>query len=76
MSTYEGDRMKVRVLFPTAFQHLDPIPVGGDLVTVDDVEANAAIANGYAEAVAAKVERATSAPGEKRPAGRPRKAKP
>ncbi len=49
---------------------------GGDIVDVEDVLARTLIAEGSLEAVEnpARVERATAAPGEKRPVGRPRKS--
>jgi hypothetical protein len=65
--------MKVRVLYASAFVHLDKPPAGGDIVTVEDSFGKAAIAAGYAEEP--KVERATAAPGEKRQVTRPRKKK-
>ena len=55
--------MKIRVLYPTAFLDLDPVPEGSDIVDVPEARANGAILNGYAEQI--KVERATKAPGEK-----------
>ena len=66
--------MKVRVLYPSAFQTMEDPPAGGDVITVSDDDAKAFIAAGYAEEVAPKVERATKAPGEKRAVARPKKA--
>lgn len=64
--------MKVRVLYPQAFRHLEPPPLGGDIVDLPDGQAF--LDAGYAEPVTpgAKVERATKAPGEKRDVIRPK----
>ena len=58
--------MKIRVLYPTVFQHMDPAPEAGDVVTVSDDEAAERFAAGSAEPVKPKVERATKAPGERK----------
>lgn len=65
--------MKVRVLYASAFQHLDPDYDGADTWNLSTDQAQNAIAAGYAEAMTAKVERATKVPGEKRSVDRPTK---
>jgi hypothetical protein len=68
--------MKCRVLYPTVTETHGIKGVGGEIVEVDDDLARALIAEGSLEAAEnpARVERATKAPGEKRPVGRPKKA--
>jgi len=61
--------MKVRVLYPTAFEGTGKKnPDAGDLVEVDEKHGKALIAEGFAEPHNAKpkIERATKAPGEKK----------
>jgi hypothetical protein len=61
--------MKVRVLYPLAFEsHVKKPPSAGDVVDVDEATAKALITEGYAEKSDAKgkVEKATAVPGEKR----------
>jgi hypothetical protein len=67
--------MKVRVLYPQAFQGItEDEPVAGEVVSVEDSIAEALFAQGYAERENAKppVEKATAAPGEARPARKKR----
>jgi hypothetical protein len=64
--------VKIRVLYPSAFTHIDPPPVGSDVIDLPEAEATAHVAAGYAEPVSPKVERATKAPGEKRDVARPK----
>ena len=66
--------MKIRVLYPTVFAHMDPAPEAGDVVDVEEGEATERIAAGVAEEVRSKVERATKAPGEKKSVSRVKKA--
>lgn len=66
--------MKVRVLYPTAVNvHIKEDVDAGGTVTLDDDLAHALMRDGAVEPMnAARVERATAAPGERR-RGRPRK---
>lgn len=67
--------MKCRVLYPTVTESHGIKGAGGDIVDVEDELARALITEGSLEAVedSGRVERATAAPGEKRPVGRPKK---
>ncbi|HEY5987756.1 MAG TPA: hypothetical protein VIV12_15480 [Streptosporangiaceae bacterium] len=64
------------MLYPTVTESHGIKGAGGDIVDVDDALARQLIIEGSLEAVEnpARVERATAAPGEKRPVGRPKKA--
>lgn len=68
--------MRCRILYPTATEPVGIKGAGGDIVEVEDQLARSLIETFALEAVedSARVERATAAPGEKRPVGRPRKA--
>ena len=69
--------MKIRVLYPTVTEAHGIKAKGGETADVDDALAEALFATGAAEPADAKappVERATAAPGEKRPVGRPKKS--
>lgn len=63
--------MKIRVLYPTAFDGDHPGVLAGDVIDVTEGEAGAAIAAGYAEPM--PVERATARPGDKRDVKVPRR---
>ncbi len=68
--------MKCRVLYPTVTESHGIKGVGGEIVDVEDELARQLIIEGSLEAAEnpGRVERATAAPGEKRPVGRPKKA--
>jgi hypothetical protein len=68
--------MKVRILYPTVADSQGIKGMAGDVVDVEEKLARALIAEGVIEPAEnpATVERATKAPGEKRPVGRPKKA--
>lgn len=68
--------MKIRVLYPTVTQAHGITAQGGETADVSDELAAALFATGAAEPADVKVppvERATKAPGERRPVGRPKK---
>lgn len=70
-----GGIVRVRILYPTVTETHGIKGPAGEIVDVEDELARALITEGSLEAVEspARVERATQAPGEKRPVGRPKK---